>query len=71
MVATLTLIYRGGGYLYISEEFAPGIAVSLQNLVGGQNNRSVAQPAEYFCGGARAVGTFFQETIGQGRFVFA
>jgi hypothetical protein len=42
--------------LYSSEEFAPGIATALQELVGGQNKRSIAQLAEYFRGGAQAKG---------------
>jgi hypothetical protein len=57
MVATLTSIYH-------SEE-----SLSIQRICAmyrgrpararwGQNNRSVAQPAEYFRGGAQAIGTF-------------
>jgi hypothetical protein len=57
MVATLTSIYCG-------EESLPtqGICASYRGHPArarwGQNNRSVAQPAEYFCRGARVIETF-------------
>jgi hypothetical protein len=43
--------------LYLSKEFAPGIAAALQKLVGVRI-AEVLPSAEYFCGGARAVGPF-------------
>jgi len=57
MVRTLTSVYLGGESLPIQ-----GICARYRGRPArsrwGQNNRSVAQPAEYFCGGARAMGTF-------------
>jgi hypothetical protein len=57
MVATLTSIYHG-------EESLPvqGTCARYRSHPArarwGQNNRSVAQPAEYFRGGDRPIGTF-------------
>ena len=42
--------------LYLSEEFAPGIAAALRELAGA-DYRSVALVGEYFRGGARVIGT--------------
>jgi hypothetical protein len=57
MVGTLTPIYRGEESLLIQ-----GIRARYRGRPGrarwGENNRSVTQPAEYFRGGARAIGTF-------------
>ena len=57
MVGTLTSIYRGGESLSI-EGIRARYRGSPARARWEQNNRSVAWPAEYFRGGARAIGTF-------------
>jgi hypothetical protein len=49
--------------LYLSKESAPGIAAALEDLVGGQNNRSVPQPEEYLPEVARAIGTLSGQPV--------
>jgi hypothetical protein len=44
----LLLPYTVVKNFYLEKEFTPDIATALQEPVGG-NNRSAAQPAEYFC----------------------
>ncbi len=57
MVATLGSFYHGEGSLPVQ-----GICTRYRGgparACWGQNNRSVAQPTEYFCGGAQGIGTF-------------
>ena len=54
MVATLTTIYRGEESLRMQGIFARYRGRHARAR-WGQNNRSVAQPAKYFRGGARAI----------------
>ena len=42
--------------LFLSKEFAPSIVSALQEPVRGRSDRSVAHLAEYFLGGAPAIG---------------
>ena len=54
MVETLTSIYHGEESLSI-QGIRARYRCRLARARRGQNNRSVAQPTEYFCGGARAI----------------
>jgi len=58
MVATLTSIYRGEESLPIQGICARYRGHPAARACWEQNNRSVAQTAEYFREGARAIGTF-------------
>jgi len=50
--------------LYLSKEFAPGIAVALQELVGGRITEVLPNLRNIFVEGLKALG-HFQENIGQ------
>ena len=63
MVTTLTLIYCIEESILI-QGLVPGIVAALQELVWGQNNRSVAQPAEYFRRGGSGYQDLFMKTLG-------
>ena len=44
--------------LYLSKEFTPGVAVSLQELFGARITKVLPSVSEYFRKRARAIGTF-------------
>src|SRR6266403_2893508 len=57
MVATLTSVYRGEETLPM-QEICARYCGCIARACWGQNNRSIAERAKYFCGEARAIGTF-------------